>query len=56
MYEINIYNKHYIMQILWLLKEEKNFYNNYHNYYNYLDNHINYIESVYKFINILKKE
>jgi len=49
----NIYNnKHYIMQLIWLLKEEKKYYNNYDD--NYLNNHIEYIESMYKLVKILE--
>ena len=55
MYLIN--NKYLLKHLLWLLKEEKNFYNNYsnHNSYYNLKNHVYYIQTVYDLISKLEK-
>lgn len=55
MYLIN--NKYLLNQLLWLLKEEKNFYDNYSNYNTYynLINHIYYIETLHGLITKLEK-
>ena len=55
MYVIN--NKFLLNQLLWVLKEEKNFYNNFNekNDYKNITNYINYIENVYKLIQTLEK-
>ena len=55
MYIIN--NKYLLNQLLWVLKEENNFYNNYNEKsdFNILINYIFYIENVYKLIQSLEK-
>ena len=60
MYFIN--NKFYLKQLLWLLEEEKKFYNNYYNYNNYNSFYANkdyankdYINNVYKITLLLNK-
>ena len=50
-----IHNKYYLKQLLWLLKEEKKFYNNYTNYTNYININEDYINTMYKLIMLLKK-
>jgi len=55
MYFIN--NKYLLNQLLWVLKEENNFYNKYNEKsdFNILTNYIYYIENVYKIIENLEK-
>ena len=55
MYVIN--NKFLLHQLLWVLKEENNFYNNFNekNDYNSITNYVNYIEIIYKLIQTLEK-
>jgi hypothetical protein len=53
MYFIN--NKYYLKQLLWLLNEEKKFYNNYTNYTNVLSINQDYINNVYNLIMLLEK-
>ena len=49
-----IKNKFLLKQLIWLIKEEKNFYDNYDNYDNCLIiNYINYIEILYSIIESL---
>ena len=52
-----IKNKFLLKQLIWLIKEEKNFYDNYDNYDNYnnclIINYINYIEILYSIIKLL---
>jgi|TARA_B110000261_G_C12954601_1_gene305872 hypothetical protein len=55
MYVIN--NKFLLNQLLWVLKEENKFYNNFNekNDYNSITNYVNYIETIYKLIQTLEK-
>ena len=49
-----IKNKFILKQLIWLIEEEKNFYNNYNNYNNHLIiNYVNYIETLYSIIESL---
>lgn len=47
-----IHNKYYLKQLLWILNEEKKFYNN---YTNSLISNNEYINNVYKLIMLLNK-
>ena len=53
-----ISNKLLLNQLLWVLKEENKFYNNFDekNNYNSIINYVNYIETIYKLIKILEKQ
>ena len=55
MYIIN--NKFLLNQLLWVLKEEKNFYINFYekNDYNSITNYVKYIENIYKLIQTFEK-
>lgn len=55
MYIIN--NKFLLNQLLWVLKEEENFYINFYekNDYNSIINYVNYIENIYKLIKTFDK-
>jgi len=55
MYVIN--NKFLLHQLLWVLKEENKFYNNFNekNDYNSITIYVNYIETIYKLIQTLEK-
>jgi len=55
MYIIN--NKYLLNQLLWVLKEENNFYNKYNEKsdYNIITNYIDYIENIYNLIQTLEK-
>jgi hypothetical protein len=46
-----IKNKFLLKQLIWLIKEEKNFYDNYNNYL--IINYVNYIETLYSIIESL---
>ncbi len=53
-----IKNKNLLQQLIWIIKEEKKFYDNYNsdninNYINYV-NYVNYIESLYLIIQHIK--
>lgn len=49
-----IKNKFLLKQLIWLIKEEKNFYDNYNNHNNFfIINYVIYIETLYSIIESL---